>query len=71
MSFLSRIFGHAEQAPPVSYGPAQYGVAAQSANAVARRFARGNVAAQFGRILTKERMEEERAQLRRMLQGRS
>lgn len=68
MSFMSRIFGHAFAAPVVSHRAAHSDIAAQCAKAVARRFSRGNVAAQFGRILTRERLEEEREQLRRMLQ---
>ncbi|MQP67943.1 hypothetical protein GE253_21735 [Niveispirillum sp. SYP-B3756] len=40
----------------------------RAALAVARRFARGNVAAQHGRILTASRLEQEREQLRRDMQ---
>lgn len=37
----------------------------RAALAVARRFSRGNVAAQHGRILTSSKLEQEREQLRR------
>ncbi len=71
MSLFTMLFGQTGRERPVSQHAGEYSIAAKSANTVARRFARGNIAAQFGRILTAERMEEERACLRRLLERQS